>query len=173
MFAQYASDSRIAQLFRFYHFAKKAIHQQLVKHPYSDEVNFAKEIIELHYGGDRSFLPAVVGPGAIDTHPEAQVPVILADNNLLVAALGYKIPESAASLKPEWLHQRIAQFHQPRHRLREVAEHRLEDAVRRNRLRRLYPLGNAVTVIGGQIFIYQFHNIDFIPGIIRTSQVSR
>ena len=173
MFAQYASDSRIAQLFRFYHFAEEASHQQLVKHPYSDEVYFAKEIIELHYGGDRSFLPAVVGPGAIDTHPEAQVLVVLADNDLLVAALGYKIPESAASLKPQGFYQRIPHLHQPRHRLWEVAEHRLEDAVRRKRFHRLYSLGNAVTIIGGQIFIYQFHNIDFIPGIIRTSQLSR
>ena len=173
MFAQYASDSRIAQLFRFYHFAEEAFHQQLVKHPYSDEVYYAKEIIELHYGGDRSLLPALFGPGAIDAHPEAQMPVILADNDLLIAALGYKVLKSASTLKPQGFYQRIPHLHQPRHWLREIAEHRLEDTVRRNRLRRLYSLGNAVAIIGGQIFIYQFHNIDFIPGIIRTSQVSR
>lgn len=158
---------------RFYCFAEEAIHQQLVKHPYSDEVYFAKEIIEFHYGDDRSLLPALFGPGAIDAHPEAQMPVILADNDFLIAALGYKVLKSASTLKSEWLYQRITQCHQPRYWLREVAEHLLEDTVRRNRLRRLYPLGDAVAIIGGQIFIYQFHNIDFIPGIIRTSQVSR
>ena len=167
MFAQYASDSRPRN------FTEKAFHQQLVKHPYSDEVYFAEEIIEFHYGGDRSHLPALFGPGAIDAHPEAQMPVILADNDFLIAALGYQIPESATSLKPQGFYQRIPHLHQPLHWLREIAKHLLEDTVRRNRLRRLYPLGNAVTVVRWQIFINQFHNIDFIPGIIRTSQVSR
>ena len=76
--------------------------------------------------------------------------------------LGYKVPESAASLKSQWLYHRIPHLHQPRYRLREVAEHRLEDAVWCKRFLRSDSLGNAVTVVRWQIFINQFYKRYFI-----------
>ena len=129
MFAQYASDSRIAQLFRFYHFAEEAFHQQLVKHPYSDEIYFAKEVVELDHSRDRGFLPPIYRLRAIDADPETQVPVILAYDDFLIVTLGYQVPESAA-LQAERLYDGIPQFEKPVYRFGKIAEHFLEDMVR-------------------------------------------
>ena len=102
-----------------------------MKYPYSNEIYFAQEIIESHYGRDSSLLPAVFRLRTVDANPEAQVPVILTEDNLLIVALGYQIPESAASLESKGFYQSIPQFEEPLYVLGKIAEHRLKDAVRR------------------------------------------
>ena len=93
----------------------------------------------------------------MDTYPKVQVPVIFTDDDFLFTALGYQIPESASSLYAKRFHDGIPQFEKPLHGFWEFAEHFLENIVRRKWFRRFYSFGNAVVVIGGQIFIYQLH----------------
>ena len=76
-------------------------------------------------------------------------------NFTTVVTAAYCQPSSGRESKG--LYQRIPHLHQPRYRLWEVAEHCLEDTVRRKRLHRFYPRGNAVIIIRRQIFIDQPH----------------